>query len=122
VIGYSNDLIGESLAMAALLGKAGLYLWRRAEYTQAQQWLQRALAIRQSLVGPDHLDTAHALWSLALVTLDQGDLSTARSLHERALAIRESHLASDLQTSGGAVTTSPVFCARRAIWTAPALS
>jgi len=95
VIGYSNDLIGESLAMAALLGKAGLYLWRRAEYTEAQQWLQRALAIRQSLVGPDHLDTAHALWSLALVTLDQGDLSTARSLHERALAIRESHLASD---------------------------
>jgi len=53
---------------------------------------QRALAIREKVLGPQHPDTAAILNDLAFLLREQGDLAGPRSLYERALAIRESVL------------------------------
>jgi len=57
----------EPAATARLLDQAGRYLSGRADYAQAEELLERAVAIRESRVGPDHLDTAESLNNLALV-------------------------------------------------------
>jgi Tetratricopeptide repeat len=46
-------------------------------------------------LGADHPTTAHSLNSLALVLRNQGDLDRARTLLERALAIRATRLGVD---------------------------
>jgi hypothetical protein len=46
-------------------------------------------------LGADHPTSAHSLNSLALVLRDQGDLDRARTLLERALAIRAARLGVD---------------------------
>jgi hypothetical protein len=51
--------------------------------------LERALAIREKVLGPEHPATAMSLNDLALVLRDLGDQAAARPLLERALAIRE---------------------------------
>jgi tetratricopeptide (TPR) repeat protein len=51
--------------------------------------LERALAIREKSLGPEHPDTATSLNNLAALLRDQGDLAGTRPLLERALAIRE---------------------------------
>jgi tetratricopeptide (TPR) repeat protein len=55
----------------------------------ARPAVDRALAIREQALGPDHPQTATTLNGLALVLRDQGDPAAARPLFERALAIRE---------------------------------
>jgi hypothetical protein len=47
------------------------------------------------VLGLNHPQTTTSLNNLALVLRDQGDLAGARTLHERALAIRETHLGPD---------------------------
>jgi hypothetical protein len=51
--------------------------------------LERALAIRERVLGPDHPDTATSLNNLALLLQAQGALTAARPLLERALAMSE---------------------------------
>ena len=46
-------------------------------------------------MDPNHPGTAGSLNNLATVLSDQGDLDTARTLLERALAILNTHLGSD---------------------------
>jgi hypothetical protein len=41
-----------------LLNQAGLYLHEHAQYTEAEPFYQRALAIREQKLGPDHPHTA----------------------------------------------------------------
>jgi CHAT domain-containing protein/tetratricopeptide (TPR) repeat protein len=55
----------------------------------ARAALERALGIRETILGPDHVGTAEAVSQLAEVVRDMGDFAAARSLYERALAIRE---------------------------------
>jgi tetratricopeptide (TPR) repeat protein len=63
-----------------------------AAYSQARPLFERALAIRENVLGPEHPDTAMSLNNLALLLRDQGDLAGARPLFERALAILEKTL------------------------------
>jgi tetratricopeptide (TPR) repeat protein len=58
-------------------------------YPQARLLCERALAIREKVLGSEHPDTARSLQLLAVISWDQGDCSGARPLCERALAIRE---------------------------------
>jgi CHAT domain-containing protein/Tfp pilus assembly protein PilF len=58
----------------------------------ARAALERALAIRESVFGPDHTATADTASQLAEVVRDMGDFATARALYERALTIREQAL------------------------------
>ena len=58
----------------------------------ARPLYERALAICEKVLGPEHPDTATSLNNLALLLQDQGDLAGARPLFERALAICEKAL------------------------------
>jgi tetratricopeptide (TPR) repeat protein len=80
---------------AWLLHRAGAYLFERADYPQAHNLHEQALAIREACLGPDHPDTATSLRSLAHVVRSQGDLDHARDLYQRSLAIREARLGPD---------------------------
>jgi tetratricopeptide (TPR) repeat protein len=74
---------------ADLLNSAGDYLHGRAAYSGARPLFERALAIREKVLGSEHTHTATSLNDLALVLMAQGDYARARPLHERALVIRE---------------------------------
>ncbi len=50
------------------------------------RFVERALAIREKALGPEHPDTATSLNNLALLLQAQGDLARSRPLFERALA------------------------------------
>jgi tetratricopeptide (TPR) repeat protein len=95
VIGHSQPLEVEPELAAWLLNQAGLYLWQRADHSQALTLHERALTIREARLGPDHPDTAESLNNLANVLQDQGNFDRARALFERALAIREMRLGPD---------------------------
>jgi tetratricopeptide (TPR) repeat protein len=71
------------------LHRAGLYFHSRATYLAARPLLERALAIYEQVLGPEHPETASSLHNLALLLQAQGDLAGARPLFERALAIDE---------------------------------
>ena len=64
-------------------------------YASARPLFERALAIREKALGPDHPDTAASLNNLAVLLQAQGDLAAARPLYERALAICEKALGPD---------------------------
>ena len=98
-LGRVTDITGEagSADTAALLGVVANYFRGRAFYSQAEPLLERALAIREAALGPDHPGTADSLGDLASLLRDQGDLAGARPLFERALAISLTALGPDHQ-------------------------
>jgi len=59
------------------------------DVAQARTLLERSLAIRERLFGPEHLLTAQSLGKVASLMRAQGEHAEARSLSARALAIRE---------------------------------
>jgi tetratricopeptide (TPR) repeat protein len=74
---------------ARLLDQAGFYLHERAQYTDAEPLLQRALAIREQVLGSAHPDTATSFNDLAILYEAQGKYEQAEPLYQRALVIRE---------------------------------
>jgi tetratricopeptide (TPR) repeat protein len=60
---------------------------------------ERALAIFERVLGPEHPTTALGLNNLALLLKEQGDYKGAQPLYERALAIREQVLGPDHPTT-----------------------
>jgi tetratricopeptide (TPR) repeat protein len=83
---------GAGTMAALLLTRAGRYLQRRAAYSGARPLFERALAIHEKMLGPEHHSTALSLHNLAHMLRDEGDLAGARPLFERALAILETVL------------------------------
>jgi tetratricopeptide (TPR) repeat protein len=82
----------ESSELAAARLIAGLADYRHyalGASSQARPLYQRALALREKQLGPDHPDTAESLNNFALSLRDEGDLEAARPLLERALAVNE---------------------------------
>ena len=76
--------------MSGLLDRAASYRHGAlAAYAQARPLSERALAITEKALGPEHPTTATSLNNLAGLLQDQGDLAAARPLYERALAIKE---------------------------------
>jgi tetratricopeptide (TPR) repeat protein len=65
----------------------GRYLEARAQFVEAKPYYERALAIREQVLGPDHPDTAHSLNNLGYLLQAQGDLAGAKPYYERALQI-----------------------------------
>jgi tetratricopeptide (TPR) repeat protein len=74
---------------ASLLNRAGWYLDEHAQFAQAESLYQRALAIREKVLGPDHPDTSAILNNLGLLYRAQGRYKEAEPLYQRALAIYE---------------------------------
>ena len=76
-------------AAADLLSRTGRYLYEHASYSIAEPVYQRALAIREQVLGDGHLDTASSLNNLATLYRSQGKYEQAESLYVRALAIHQ---------------------------------
>ncbi|MFL5590329.1 MAG: FxSxx-COOH system tetratricopeptide repeat protein [Ktedonobacteraceae bacterium] len=74
---------------ARLLDRAAWYLEEHAQYVQAEPLNQRALAIREKVLPPDHPDTSTSLNNLAHLYGSQGRYEEAEPLYQRALAIYE---------------------------------
>jgi tetratricopeptide (TPR) repeat protein len=64
---------------------------------------ERALAIREKALGPEHPDTAESLNNLAELLQNQRDFAGARPFHERALAIREKALGPEHPDTAGSL-------------------
>jgi tetratricopeptide (TPR) repeat protein len=87
---------GAEPAAANLLNQLALYRQAvLAAYAAARPLFERALAIYEKALGPDHPYTATSLNNLASVLEAQGELAAARPLFERALAIDEKALGPD---------------------------
>jgi tetratricopeptide (TPR) repeat protein len=78
-----------------LLNQVGVYLHSRTSFGAAKTVKERALAIGEATLGPDHPDVATRLNNLALLLQDLGDLEGAKAHLERALAIGEASLGPD---------------------------
>ena len=67
----------------------------KGELDQAKDYYERALAIREKQLSPDHVDVAHTYNNLGTVYHAKGELDQAKDYYERALAIREKQLNPD---------------------------
>src|SRR6266508_925566 len=72
-----------------------LKLQRAGKYDEALSLVERALEIRERLLGTEHRDVAAGIDSLAGVYSDRGEYVKAEPLYLRALAIREKALGLD---------------------------
>ncbi len=79
----------EDNTAATLQTNFGYYLQMSGDLAGARPYYERALAIRERVLGPEHPQTASAVNNLATLLQTQGDLAGARPYVERALAIRE---------------------------------
>jgi tetratricopeptide (TPR) repeat protein len=75
--------------LAEYLSAWGLASYRAGEYPAVTMPWQRALAIREEVLGAKHPDVATSLNHLALLYDDQGRYAEAEPLYQRALAIHE---------------------------------
>ena len=80
---------------ADLCNELGYHLRAIGDYEGARPYYERALAIREKALGPDHPDTALSLNNLGYLLQAMGNLAEARPYFERALAIREKALGPD---------------------------
>ncbi len=69
---------------ARLLNQAGEYLQDHAQYAQAEPYLQRALAIKEKVLGPEHPETATTIDKLAILYRAQGKYTQAEPLYHCA--------------------------------------
>ncbi len=70
-------------------------LRQKGKYDEALPPAERALAIREKVLGPDHRAVADALHLLAVIYDDKHDYAKAEAPNLRALAIREKALGPD---------------------------
>ena len=89
VVNHVGDTDSATLDTTFLLNEMGVYLVARAQFIEAKAYFERALAIREQVLGPEHPDTARSLNNLGALLHAQGDLAGAKPYVERALAIRE---------------------------------
>ncbi len=80
---------------AWLLARAGTYLRSQGRYAEALPLHQRALRIREAVLGPDNPDVATALNYVGRALSDLGRAAEALPLYQRALRIREDVLSLD---------------------------
>jgi tetratricopeptide (TPR) repeat protein len=70
----------------AVGGSGHLHL---GNYSQAFEWYQKALAIREKVLGKEHRSTATTYNNISSVYASQGDYPKALEWYQKALAIRE---------------------------------
>ena len=97
LVRVESDYGGESLETAHALDLLvrGLPLAGRAAEPRTAELGRRAVAIKEKLLGPDHLDTAVTLYWLASVERNCGRLAESISLLERVREIRVRELGPD---------------------------
>jgi tetratricopeptide (TPR) repeat protein len=83
------------LAQVETLNSQASQLFRERRYQDAIASIREALAIREKVLGPDHLDVAASLNILGLLYDNQGRYHEAEPLYQRSLQIREKALGPD---------------------------
>jgi CHAT domain-containing protein/Tfp pilus assembly protein PilF len=78
-----------SLEEARRLSEESRNLRRKGKYDEALLLAERALVIREKILGPEHREVADSLHALASLYDDKSDYAKAEPLNLRALAIRE---------------------------------
>lgn len=82
-----DEELGDDGRLAAkLYEKIGMAYWQLGLWEQAEFHIRRGLALRDSLFGPDHLETLYSCNSLGELLKDQGKLQEAVPLVESVLA------------------------------------
>ncbi|NEP01408.1 MAG: tetratricopeptide repeat protein [Symploca sp. SIO2E9] len=79
----------QSEAIACLLDRAGYFLYRRAQYKNAESLLEKALVMREKLLGQEHSDFAATLSHLGLLYKSMGRYREAETLLSQSLEIRK---------------------------------
>ncbi len=74
---------------ARQLNELAEMLYQQGKYQEARPLMQRALAIREKVLGPEHPDTAGSLNKLAMLYFTLGQYDQALPLYRRALAINK---------------------------------
>jgi CHAT domain-containing protein len=77
------------LQAAQKLNQQSVQLYQQGKYAEAIPLAEKALAIREKVLGKEHPDVAQSLNNLAVLYKSQGNYSKAEPLLVRALAIRE---------------------------------
>jgi tetratricopeptide (TPR) repeat protein/CHAT domain-containing protein len=80
---------------AKVLNEQAAKLYRDGEYAEGVRVAERALAMFERALGPDHPDVATFLNNLAGLYQAQGRYADAEPLYKRALAMREAALGPD---------------------------
>ncbi len=84
---------GESdLEQAARVNAEAIKLYEAGRYTEAEPLYERALAINEKELGPEHPDVVQSLKNLGSVYLAQDRYAEAEPLYQRVLAIQEKEL------------------------------
>lgn len=78
-----------------LLDQTGIYLYKRARYTEAESLYKQALQTQEKTLGAEHPNIAQSLNRLALIYRAQGRYHKAEPLYKQALAIREKALGTE---------------------------
>jgi class 3 adenylate cyclase/tetratricopeptide (TPR) repeat protein len=92
-----------SVAVARLLNRTGGYLRERGRYGEARALHERALAIGEPHLGPEHPEVARILNDLAIIHWYQGSYAEGQAINERALAIRERSLGAEHRDVAGSL-------------------
>jgi tetratricopeptide (TPR) repeat protein/tRNA A-37 threonylcarbamoyl transferase component Bud32 len=79
-------------ALANYLTALGILLNSEGKYDEARDHYERAFAIREKALRPEHPQIATSLYNLGNVAWSQGKYEEARAYYERALAAREKAL------------------------------
>lgn len=85
----------EALVSASLASKTAHYLREHGRYRQAEPLAQRALHLRERVLGPGHPEVACSLNELGILCWQQGKDAEAEPLLQRALHIWEHALGQD---------------------------
>jgi tetratricopeptide (TPR) repeat protein len=88
VVPMADAQEGDLAEAQRLNGQVSQY-YAMGRYEEAIPFAQRALTIREKVLGPEHPDTAVSLSNLAGLYQAVGEYAKAESLFERALTIRE---------------------------------
>ncbi|WP_199322689.1 MULTISPECIES: CHAT domain-containing tetratricopeptide repeat protein [Calothrix] len=83
------------LVEAEQLNEQTMQLYQQGKYSEAIPLAERALAIREKVLGTEHLDVAQSLNNLAILYSSQGNYVKAEGLYLRSLAIREKVLGTE---------------------------
>jgi tetratricopeptide (TPR) repeat protein len=78
-----------SLGLSRTLNNFAFLYMHRGKRAEAKRLLERALDIREQILGPGHAGLESTLTNLADINLSQGDLFQAQQLYQRTLAILE---------------------------------
>ena len=109
VVGFllsaSHAAVAQGLDEANTLARRVFELTEQGHYTEAVPLAQRALALAEKALGPDHPDVATALSRLAYAYTKLGRYADAEPLYRRSLAISEKALGPDHSTT----TEQPLY-------------